>query len=321
MIRYIGKKDFTNKRVLVIGGSTAEPIDDVRVITNLSSGKTALFIAKSIFERGGEIKLFYGYGKIELPGYLSVFIDRFTTVDSLVKLLDKTDLKLFDIIILCAAISDFKPKEKVKGKISSDKEKLSVEFIQTPKIIEIIRKKNKRATLVAFKLESNAKDIKKKALKLADRGAGINLSLGAFSEVTVSRSTKQDIRVYINDREADARVTKLALRNIIKDSPLKVTVKIKQELPEGQGFGMSAASSLSASYALSSLLGLSKIDAIKAAHSAEVQLRTGLGDVIASAFGGIEVRREPGLPPWGFIEHIVGAVSYTHLTLPTICSV
>ena len=138
------------------------------------------------------------------------------------------------------------------------------------------------------------------------RGAGINLSLGAFSEVTVSRSTKQDIRVYINDKETDARVTKLALRNIIKDFPLKVTVKIKQELPEGQGFGMSAASSLSASYALSSLLGLSKIDAIKAAHSAEVQLRTGLGDVIASAFGGIEVRREPGLPPWGFIEHIVG---------------
>ena len=138
------------------------------------------------------------------------------------------------------------------------------------------------------------------------RGAGINLSLGAFSEVTVSRSTKQDIRVYINDKETDARVTKLALRNIIKDFPLKVTVKIKQELTEGQGFGMSAASSLSASYALSSLLGLSKIDAIKAAHSAEVQLRTGLGDVIASAFGGIEVRREPGLPPWGFIEHIVG---------------
>ncbi|HDM24997.1 MAG TPA: hypothetical protein ENG24_00140, partial [Thermoplasmatales archaeon] len=63
------------------------------------------------------------------------------------------------------------------------------------------------------------------------RGAGINLSLGAFSEVTVSRSTKQDIRVYINDKETDARVTKLALRNIIKDSPLKVTVKIKQELP------------------------------------------------------------------------------------------
>ena len=171
VIRCIGKKDFTNKRVLVIGGSTAEPIDDVRVITNLSSGKTALFIAKSIFERGGEIKLFYGYGKIEIPSYLSTFIDRFTTVDSLVKLLDKIDLKLFDIIILCAAISDFKPKEKVKGKISSDKEKLSIEFIQTPKIIEIIRKKNKRATLVAFKLESNAKDIKKKALKLADKGA------------------------------------------------------------------------------------------------------------------------------------------------------
>jgi len=138
------------------------------------------------------------------------------------------------------------------------------------------------------------------------RGAGINISLGAFSEVTMSKSTRQDIKVYINNRESDAKVTKLALKNIIRDSPLQVMVRIKQELPEGQGFGMSAASSLSAAYALSSLLGLSKIDAIKAAHSAEVQLRTGLSDVIASAFGGAEVRREPGLPPWGFIEHIVG---------------
>ena len=49
-----------------------------------------------------------------------------------------------------------------------------------------------------------------------------------------------------------------------------------------------------------------KEDAIKSSHYAEVQLRTGLGDVLASSFGGIEIRRKAGLPPWGMIEHIPG---------------
>ena len=57
---------------------------------------------------------------------------------------------------------------------------------------------------------------------------------------------------------------------------------------------------------LADLLSLPRDDAVKAAHYAEVQLRTGLGDVIASSFGGIEIRREAGLPPWGMLEHIPG---------------
>jgi pantoate kinase len=142
--------------------------------------------------------------------------------------------------------------------------------------------------------------------RCGSRGAGINISLGAISEVTASKSSKQMIKIYVNGRESEATVTRLALKHLIGDSPLKIAVKTKLELPEGQGFGMSGASSLSATYALASILGLSKIDAVKAAHSAEVELRTGLSDVVASAFGGVEVRKRPGLPPWGLIEHIVG---------------
>jgi len=74
----------------------------------------------------------------------------------------------------------------------------------------------------------------------------------------------------------------------------------------GQGFGMSAAGALSATYALASITGISQIEAMKASHRAEVQLKTGLGDVISSSFGGIEIRKEAGLPPWGIIEHIPG---------------
>ena len=69
---------------------------------------------------------------------------------------------------------------------------------------------------------------------------------------------------------------------------------------------MSAAGALSTTLALSQLIDRSRNDAIRASHFAEIQLKTGLGDVMASTFGGIEIRKEAGLPPWGIIEHIPG---------------
>lgn len=142
--------------------------------------------------------------------------------------------------------------------------------------------------------------------RTGSRGAGINISLGAMSEVFAESSTKQDFEVFINNRKANAPVTNLALKYLIGENPIKVVVKTKYELPFGQGFGMSAACAISATYALSKIIDLSFSDAMKASHFAEVQLKTGLGDVMASCFGGIEIRKSPGLPPWGIIEHIPG---------------
>jgi len=142
--------------------------------------------------------------------------------------------------------------------------------------------------------------------RTGSRGAGINISLGAMSEVFAESSTKQDIEIIINNKRYNAPVTKLALKYLIRDTPVKVVVKTKYDLPFGQGFGMSAACALSATYALSKSVNLSLSEAMKAAHFAEVQLKTGLGDVMASSFGGIEIRKSPGIPPWGIIEHIPG---------------
>ena len=138
------------------------------------------------------------------------------------------------------------------------------------------------------------------------RGAGINISLGAISQVTAENSDKQDFEVYINNKKSSAIVTNLALKYLVGDNPIHVVVKTNLALPVMQGFGMSAAGALSATIALSKIIGLSKNDAMKASHFAEVQLKTGLGDVMASCFGGIEIRKSAGLPPWGLIEHIPG---------------
>jgi pantoate kinase len=136
-------------------------------------------------------------------------------------------------------------------------------------------------------------------------GAGINLKLGAFSEVFIQESNRQNFEVFINNKKSNAPVTKLALKLLTGDNKLNILVKTRLLLPMGQGFGMSAAGALSSTLALSELTNISNNEAIKAAHFAEVQLRTGLGDVIASCFGGIEIRKSAGLPPWGLIEHIL----------------
>lgn len=144
------------------------------------------------------------------------------------------------------------------------------------------------------------------AERSGSRGSGINVSLGAFSDTSVESSVKQSIEIYINNKLSRAPVTELAIKHLIKNTPLKIIINTKLDLPLGQGFGMSGAGVLSATTSLAKLLKIPNEQAIKTSHYAEVQLGTGLGDVIASSFGGIEIRREAGLPPWGMIEHIPG---------------
>lgn len=138
------------------------------------------------------------------------------------------------------------------------------------------------------------------------RGAGINISLGATSQVTVKSSVDQTIDISLNNKKADTSVTKLAIKHLIGDTPLHITVNTELDLPTGQGFGMSGAGALGSTIALAKLLHIPKEEALKSSHYAEVALHTGLGDVLASSFGGVEIRKEAGLPPWGIIEHIPG---------------
>ena len=149
------------------------------------------------------------------------------------------------------------------------------------------------------------------AARSGSRGAGINISLGATSQVVVDSSVNQTIDIFLNNKKADALVSKLAIKHLIGDTPLHITINTKLDLPTGQGFGMSGAGALSSTIALAKLLHIPKEDALKASHYAEVELHTGLGDVLASSFGGIEIRREAGLPPWGMIEHIPGKFEVT----------
>ncbi len=163
VIRETGKKDLSKKKILIIGGPTREAIDDVRVITNLSSGKTAVSLAMSAFYRGADVELWYGLGGESPPVYIKTVF--FESNNDVIKLLKSKNLKKFDIIILCAALSDYIPK-KQKGKIPSGKPKLIIEMTPASKIITGLRKKAPNSKIIGFKVEDNLIKLKEKAINL-----------------------------------------------------------------------------------------------------------------------------------------------------------
>ncbi|MFH0816631.1 MAG: hypothetical protein V1934_07440 [Methanobacteriota archaeon] len=139
------------------------------------------------------------------------------------------------------------------------------------------------------------------------RGAGFSAELGAVSHAMVEPRDHRKITVVVHglDDYVGGDVSIRAIKHLIGERKLKVEVETDLQLPLSQGFGMSGAGALSATLAVVAAVGdeygLTREDAIKAAHLAEVESNTGLGDVAGQSVGGFERRLEPGLPPDGKI--------------------
>jgi phosphopantothenoylcysteine decarboxylase/phosphopantothenate--cysteine ligase len=163
VIRELSSKSLDQKNILIIGGSCCEPIDAVRSICNQSSGKTAISLATYGYFQGANIKLWYGKSPEIVPSFIS--IERFQTIDEVKSLINKTDVRKFDMIFVCAALSDYIPK-KIHGKLSSDKDVITLSMKKTEKLIKIIREKTEKSILIGFKLDTDQKTVIKKAKQL-----------------------------------------------------------------------------------------------------------------------------------------------------------
>lgn len=132
-------------------GGTYEPIDSVRGITNKSSGKMGLELARQAYIRGADLKLVVANVSVDIP---SVF-DCIHVETS--KQMNEVILDLipdFDIFISTAAVSDFEFKQKSDKKIDSSNS-LNLKLEPTTKIIRQIKKINPEIFLVGFKAEFN----------------------------------------------------------------------------------------------------------------------------------------------------------------------
>lgn len=152
IIKTLNKNRSSEKKVLILTGGTAEFIDKVRVISNLSSGKTGVSLAESFCKEGLEVEVINGLG-MEPPYYIKSH--RVTTTEEMLnKALELG--KNADVIISCAAISDYKPEHVFEGKISSDEE-LFIKLKKNPKVLAELRKEFPDKIIIGFKAEYGLK--------------------------------------------------------------------------------------------------------------------------------------------------------------------
>lgn len=144
------KRDYNGKKVLVTAGATRENIDGVRFITNRSSGKMGVEIAKSAFKRGAEVILVKGLTQVEIPGYIT----RVISVESTMQMYDAVmeNYNDCDIIIKAAAPSDYRPIEAVKQKLKG--EEITLKLTKNPDIAKAIGEVKGDRKLVVFCAET-----------------------------------------------------------------------------------------------------------------------------------------------------------------------
>ncbi|MCK4933837.1 bifunctional phosphopantothenoylcysteine decarboxylase/phosphopantothenate--cysteine ligase CoaBC [Candidatus Bathyarchaeota archaeon] len=144
---------FHGKRFLITAGPTIEYIDEVRVITNKSSGKMGLAIAKEAQMRNAKVTLIYGLGSKEPPSNLKVLHVE-TTEEMRQAVLDELKNFEYDVVVSAAAISDWTLTKQYKGKMPTENiSSLKIKLKPTPKIIDEIKETSPKSLLVIFKAE------------------------------------------------------------------------------------------------------------------------------------------------------------------------
>jgi phosphopantothenoylcysteine synthetase/decarboxylase len=144
-------------RIVITGGPASEPIDQVRFITNQSTGELAAKLAQSFSAAGHNVELFLGRG----ASWSSKTATYFQTNEDLERSLSKVaEHGRVDVVLHAAALSDFGVSRAVvsgrilnAAKISSDAELIELLLVPKPKLIRRLREWFASAYIVGWKFE------------------------------------------------------------------------------------------------------------------------------------------------------------------------
>ncbi len=199
------KKDLAGKNVLVTAGPTREAIDPVRYITNHSSGKMGVALARAAACRGANVTLVAGPMETPVPSYINV-----VRVNSAKEMFDEVTSRSEEqnVIIKAAAVADYTPKTVAEDKIKkSDKDTdLVIELDRTQDILKWLGEhKKENQILCGFSMEtkdmlenSRQKLIKKNldmicANNVKVEGAGFGVDTNVITVITAKEEKQLDL--------------------------------------------------------------------------------------------------------------------------------
>ena len=188
--------------VVVTAGATREPIDPVRFISNHSSGKMGVAIARAAWRRGADVTLIAGHVDIALPPEISTL--RAETVQAMSRSVAEA-LPTADVLIMAAAPADYRPAAEAPQKIKKLRGRAApkIDLEATEDILmSTISKRKKKSLIVGFALETNdgirnareklkAKDLDLVVLNNAgEPGAGFGVDTNRVT--VIGRNGKQE---------------------------------------------------------------------------------------------------------------------------------
>jgi len=156
----IEEKILAGKKIMISAGRTEEAIDPVRYLSNRSTGKMGYSLAEAARNLGAEVTLISG--PVNLEEIVGIKTIRVKTAEEMYEKC-MNNYKNQDIIIMTAAVADYKVKEYSDKKIKKNGDELILKLIRNPDILLELGKIKKNQKLVGFAAESN--DVLENALK------------------------------------------------------------------------------------------------------------------------------------------------------------
>jgi phosphopantothenoylcysteine decarboxylase/phosphopantothenate--cysteine ligase len=155
LIGCLSPKDLVNRKVLVTAGPTREAIDPVRFISNPSSGKMGFAVARAAEHRGAAVTLVTG--PTPLPDPMNIEVLRVQSADEMAQaVFGQADDA--DIIIMTAAVSDYRPGRAAVHKIKKERDRLTLELEKTSDILKALGDRKSGQILVGFAAETEDLD-------------------------------------------------------------------------------------------------------------------------------------------------------------------
>ncbi|HEY7762744.1 MAG TPA: bifunctional phosphopantothenoylcysteine decarboxylase/phosphopantothenate--cysteine ligase CoaBC, partial [Actinomycetota bacterium] len=162
--------DLDGRVVVVTAGPTYEAIDPVRFLGNHSSGKMGVAVASEARRRGAHVRLVLGPGTVAPPP--GVDVERVTSAEEM-RAAVMRHLDTADIVVMAAAVADFRPKRASSAKISKDEGAPDLALEPTPDILrELGEVRRPGMVLVGFAAETSDVEAAGRA-KLASKGVDL----------------------------------------------------------------------------------------------------------------------------------------------------
>ena len=187
--------------MIVTAGGTREPIDEVRFIGNRSSGRMGFAVAQAALEEGATVTLIAADTAATPP--LGVELVRVTTASEM-QIEVEARLKSADVLVMAAAVADFRPKGPVSGKLDKSAGVPNIELEPVPDILKAVAQvRTPSQTIVGFAAE-HGNAVERAAGKMATKGLDLMVcndisdpTIGFESEVNAVTILTPDSRTEI----------------------------------------------------------------------------------------------------------------------------